>query len=159
MYPHRELGYKSRIRFDQIITGKRYISNCIKDYLIKEVYMYSKARVLDFEKGTTRIGYAVKGRAGRNYRRESYGYCNGNGMFMSYPEPYFCVKLYVYEPFGHVATIDIRDEAINESGRSRLTEKYLEDVCNANNGKKIGVYTQGYGTDKIADINELDLAY
>ena len=121
--------------------------------------MYSKARVLNFEKGTTQCGYAVKGRAGRNYRKESYGYCNGNGMYMSYPEPYFSVLLYVYKPYEHVVAVDIREEALEASGRSRLTKSYLEDVCNANNGKKIGVYTHGNTDAVIADISELDLAF
>jgi hypothetical protein len=121
--------------------------------------MYSKARVLKFEKGTIQWGYAVKGRAGRSYRRESYGYCNGNGMFKSYPEPYFCVRLYVYKPYGHVVTVDIRDEALEASGRTKLTASYLEAVCNANNGKKIGVYTHGNTEAEIANVNELDLAY
>jgi hypothetical protein len=63
--------------------------------ILKEADMFSKARILNFEKGTTQCGYAVKGRSGRNYRRESYGYCNGNGMYMSYPEPYLSVILYL----------------------------------------------------------------
>ena len=121
--------------------------------------MYSKARVLDFEKGTTQTGYAVRGRAGRSYRRESYGYCNCNGIYMSYPEPYFSVILYVYKPYGHVVSVDIREEALDESGRSKLTESYLEDVCNANNGRKIGVYTHGNTEAEIADFSELDLVF
>lgn len=121
--------------------------------------MYSKARVLDFEKGYSSYGCAVKGRAGRNYQRGPYGYYNGNGMWRSYPEPYFCVKLYVYKPYERVVTVDIRDEALLESGRSRLTESYLQDVCNANNGRKIGVYTYGNTDAAIADFSELDLAF
>ena len=121
--------------------------------------MYSKARVMKFEKGTTQCGYAVKGRAGRNYRRGVSGYYNGNGMYMSYPEPYLSVILYVYKPYGHVVAVDIREEALEESGRSRITESYLEDICNANNGKKIGVYVHGNTEAVIADFSELDLAF
>ena len=121
--------------------------------------MYSKARIMNFEKGYSSYGYAIKGRAGRHYQRGSYGYCNGNGMWKSYPEPYFSVILYVYQPYGHVVSVDIRQEALEESGRSRITESYVEDVCNANNGKKIGVYTHGNTEADIADFSELDLAF
>ena len=121
--------------------------------------MFSKARVMDFSKGYSSNGYAVKGSAGRNYRKGASGYYNGNGMYMSYPEPYLSVILYVYKPYGHVVAVDIREEALEESGRCRLTETYLEDVRNANVGRKIGVWTRGNTEADIADINELDLAF
>ena len=78
---------------------------------------------------------------------------------MSYPEPYFSAILYVYKPYGHVVAVDIREEALEESGRSRITESYVEDVCNANIGKKIGVYVHGNTEADIADISELDLSF
>ena len=120
--------------------------------------MYSKARVMDFVKGETQQGYAVRGREGRQYRRLPNGYINGNGMFLSYPKPYFCAKLYVYKPYPHVEMVDIRTEALEASGRSRITENYVQEVRDANCGKKIGVYVN-YGEDaEIADIDELDLS-
>ena len=121
--------------------------------------MYSKARVMDFEKGTSQWGYAVKGPKGRQYCRDTVmgGYYNGNGMWRSYPEPYFCVKLYVYKPYPHVESIDIREEALHESGRTRITENYVQAVRNANCGKKIGVNIDYDKEAEIVDINELDL--
>ena len=122
--------------------------------------MYSKARVMDFVKGTTQYGYAVRGREGRQYRRDSArgGYYNGNGMWCSYPEPYFCAKLYVYKPYPHVEMVDIRAEALDASGRTRITENYVQDVRDANCGKKIGVYVNYSGEAEIADFDELDLS-
>lgn len=122
--------------------------------------MYSKARVMDFVKGATQWGHAVKGPKGRQYRRDSEmgGYYNGNGMWCSYPEPYFCAKLYVYKPYPHVEMVDIRVEALDASGRSRITENYVQEVRDANCGKKIGVYVDCSGEAEIADFDELDLA-
>ena len=122
--------------------------------------MYSKARVMDFVKGTTQYGYAVRGREGRQYRRDSArgGYYNGNGMWCFYPEPYFCAKLYIYKPYPHVEMVDIRAEALDASGRTRITENYVQDVRDANCGKKIGVYVDYSGEAEIADFDELDLS-
>lgn len=122
--------------------------------------MYSKARVMDFEKGATQWGYAVKGPKGRQYQRDTVmgGYYNGNGMWRSYPEPYFCAKLYVYKPYPHVEMVDIRTEALDASGRTRITENYVQDVRDANCGKKIGVFVDYSGEAEIADFDELDLA-
>lgn len=115
---------------------------------------------MDFEKGSTQYGYAVSGREGRQYRRDSAmgGYYNGNGMWRSYPESYFCVKLYVYKPYPHVEMVDIRNEALEASGRSRITENYVQEVRNANCGKKIGVYVDYDANAELADIDELELA-
>lgn len=119
--------------------------------------MYSKARVVDFEKGSAQWGYAVKGRAGRQYQRGYGGYCNGNGMYLSYPEYFLWVKLVVYKPEPHTVILDIRDEALEASGRARVTERYVEALKAANCGRKIGVITRGYDNVKIADLDELEL--
>lgn len=125
----------------------------------RSVIMFSKARVVDFQKGSAQWGYAIKGQEGRRYKRDDGGYCNGNGQWRSFPEYYLCVKLVVYKPVQHTVEVNIRDEAIEASGRSRITENYLEMLREENCGKKIGVYVHGYGEAEIADFNELNLKF
>lgn len=121
--------------------------------------MFSKARVVDFQKGSCQWAYAMKGSEGRSYQRGIGGYCNGNGQWRTFPEYYLWIKLVVYKPVQHTVSIDIRDEAINVSGRSRITENYLEMLREENCGKKIGVYVHGYNEVEIADFDELDLDF
>lgn len=118
-----------------------------------------KARVLDFYKGTKQYAQPVRGREGRDYHRYSGGYCNGAGMYFSYPEPYFVVKLYVYGLCPPVKVVDIREEALEASGRSKITEKYIQAVYDANQGKKIDVYIDEDDEVELADIDELDLDF
>lgn len=54
--------------------------------------------------------------------------------------------------------IDIRAEALDARGKSRITEQYVQRVRDANCGKKIGVYINYSGEAEIADFDELDLA-
>lgn len=124
---------------------------------IRRKLMYSKARVVDFRRGSVQYGCAVKGNSGRQYQRGAGGYCNGNGMYLSYPEYFLWVKLVVYKPEPHTVILDIRDEALEASGRERITEKYIEAIKEENCGRKIGVITRGYDNVKIADFDELDL--
>lgn len=121
--------------------------------------MARKARILDFYKGTTQYGYSVKGREGRQYRRETDmgGYYNGSGRWISYPEPYFVVKLYVYGLCPPVKLVDIRDEALEASGRARIYESYVQAVRDANCGKKIDVYVYEDDEVELADIDDLVL--
>lgn len=121
--------------------------------------MFSKARVVDFQKGSSQWGYAMKSQEGRRYQRDDGGYCNGNGQWRSYPEYHLWIKLVVYKPVQHTVEVDIRNEAVEASGRARITENYLEMLRTENCGKKIGVYTHGYGDVEIADFDELDLNF
>ena len=52
----------------------------------------------------------------------------------------------------------IREEALDASGRTRITENYVQAVRAANCRKKIGVYVDCSGEAEIADFDELDLS-
>lgn len=124
--------------------------------------MRSKAKVLNFEKGASQWGYAVKGRAGRQYRRDTAfgGYYNGNGQWRSYPEPYFSAVLRVFKPYPHIEIIDIRKYALKASGRTKITDRYVQAVRAANCKKIINVYVDEDDETEICNIyKQLDLVF
>lgn len=113
--------------------------------------MRSKGRILEFKKmSIQRAATGIKG--GRGYQRTPFGYYNGYGSACSYPETYYVVEVFIYEPVKTKISIDITDEIHNASRKQRITQQYLNYLNAANAGKKIWFYND----DGEWDIEDYD---
>ena len=74
---------------------------------------------------------------------------------MEYPENHLMLVAYIYET-GQVVEIDIRDWILEESGRSRISQKYLNYLKNTNEGKKVWFEEDCDGDWDLQDYDDLD---
>lgn len=116
--------------------------------------MESMGRIMEIKKETTQRMYGGI-RGGRSYGRTPYGYYNGHGAFMEYPENHLYLVAYIYET-KQVVYIDIRDWVLEESGRCRITQGYLNYLKNENEGKKIWFEDDCDGDWDLQDYDDLD---
>lgn len=116
--------------------------------------MNSKGRIMEIKRETIQRMYGgIKG--GRGYERTPFGYYNGYGAFMEYPETHLYLVANIYET-KEVAYIDIREYVLNASGRSRITQKYIDELKRKNEGKKVMFEKGSDGTWNLQDYGDLD---
>ncbi len=116
--------------------------------------MESMGRVIKIKRESTQRMYSgIKG--GRGYERTPYGYYNGYGSFMEYPENHLFLVAKIYET-NEVVEIDIRDWVLDNSGRQRISQSYLNYLKNANEGKKIWFESDDDGDWDIQDYDDLN---
>lgn len=116
--------------------------------------MESMGRIMEIRRDTTQRMYGgIKG--GRGYERTPFGYYNGYGAFMEYPENHLVLVAYIYE-IRRVIEIDIRDYVLSESGRRRITENYLNYLKEENEGKKVWFEKDYDGDWNLQDYDDLD---
>ena len=116
--------------------------------------MESMGRIMEIKKETTQRMYGGI-RGGRGYERTPYGYYNGHGAFMEYPENHLYLVAYIYET-KQVVYIDIRDWVLEESGRCRITQGYLNYLKNVNEGKKVWFEDDCDDDWDLQDYDDLD---
>lgn len=116
--------------------------------------MKSRGKILEIKRETTQRMYGgIKG--GRGYGRTPYGYYNGYGAFMEYPENHLYLVAYIFR-IRRTVFIDIRDWVLEESGRCRITQGYLNEL-NDENGGKIVWFEEDYDGDwDLQDYDDLD---
>ena len=116
--------------------------------------MESMGRIIEIKRDSIQRMYSgIKG--GRGYGRTPYGYYNGYGSFMEYPENHLILVARIYET-NEIAKIDIRDWVLDNSGKKRISQSYLNYLKNANEGKKIWFEDDDDGDWDVQDYDDLD---
>lgn len=116
--------------------------------------MISKGRIVEIKRETAqRICTGIKG--GHGFERTPFGYYNGYGAFMEYPENHLYLVAFIYA-IKRTVSFDIRQWVLENSGRRRISQKYLDYLKSANEGKKIWFEEDFDGDWVIQDYDELD---
>lgn len=112
-----------------------------------------KGRIIGFEKGTSSVTITgIKGR--QPYKRvPGLGYYNGYGGFTLYSEPVLMVR-WITET-GKREHQDIYSYVRSESGRQKITQKYIDRLTELNVGKVVDLKWKN--DSRNINLNQLEI--